>query len=93
MNEINQAIIFFNKDLKKLSRLIKQIKNNNIKNILIVGEIEKADTDITYINTSLKGIDLLKETLNYIDTPFVSFNGDSILEPDLVKYVLGSDFE
>lgn len=99
MNEINQVIIFLDKyiEIKKLDRLIKQINENEINNIILVGNTDnmskKYKKHKLISSNKKKELELMKEALNYIDGPFVSFNSNMVLENDLVKYVLGSDFE
>lgn len=76
----------------KLYRLINQAKSNGIKKVLLVGNIK--------LKKKFKGITIeitndhdIKSILTHIDGAFVSFDSNMLLENDLAKYVLGSDFE
>ena len=89
MNEIRNIIILYEKkNMRKLKRLIKQVNNLNISKILI---ISKYDLNIeTNNNIVVNNSYNINEIIN---GPYVVFNSNNVLENDLVKYVVGSDFE
>lgn len=88
-----------------LGRLVRQLKQNGIHKIVItigyradlMAEIFADDPDVQLIENTLYEEDVniysLHLALSKIDGPCVIFEADTIMENDLVKYVIGSDFE
>jgi choline kinase len=94
-----------------LKRLIKQLKENNIKKIIIVvgyrkelviEELERSFGDIEDIKIKIvenkiydqdTNIYSMKLALEQVEGPFVIFEADTVMENDLVRYVVGADFE
>ncbi|MCR4636250.1 MAG: NTP transferase domain-containing protein [Butyrivibrio sp.] len=88
-----------------IERLVRQLRQNNIHNIVIttgyradlMSKLFKDDQDVCLVENKLYEEDVniysLHLAMNKIDGPCVIFEADTILEDDLVKYVVGSDFE
>ncbi len=95
--EYNEEII--------LCRLIRQIKSYGIKKIVVtigyradlMKQLFKNDEDVILVENKLYEEDVNIQSMNLalskIDGPCVIFEADTLMEDDLVKYVLGSDFE
>lgn len=89
---------------KILSRLVRQLKENGIKKIVItvgyksniIYEMFKDDPSIILVENKLYEEDIniysMKLALPYITGPCVVFEADVIMEDDLIKYIVGSDF-
>ena len=88
-----------------LERLVRQIKQNGIHKIVItigyradlMKELFADDPEIELVENTLYEEDVniysLHLALAKIDGPCAIFEADTIMEDDLVKYVVGSDFE
>ncbi|WP_051212873.1 NTP transferase domain-containing protein [Butyrivibrio fibrisolvens] len=88
-----------------IERLVRQLKQNNIHDIVIttgyradlMSKLFIDDQDICLVENELYEEDVniysLYLAMNKINGPCVIFEADTILEDDLVKYVVGSDFE
>ena len=88
-----------------LSRLIRQIKESGVKNIVIVvgyradymHSLYDADEAITLVDNKYYEEDVniysLSLALTKVYGPFVLFEADTVMEDALVRYVVGSDFE
>ncbi len=88
-----------------LSRLVRQIKQNGIEKIVIttgyradmMKKIFGDDKNIILVENKMYeedvNINSMKLALKHIDGPCTIFEADTIMEDQLVKYVLGSDFE
>lgn len=88
-----------------LCRLVRQIKENGIKKIIITAGYKSdllkklflKDDNVIIVENKMYDEDVniysMKLALDKINGPVVVFEADTIMENDLVKYVLGSDFE
>lgn len=88
-----------------IARLVRQIKANGIKKIVItvgykanlIKKLFENDNNVVIVENKMYDEDVniysMKLALSKIDGPCVIFEADTIMEDDLVKYVLGSDFE
>ena len=87
-----------------LERLVRQIKSNGVGKIVIttgyradvMKELFGNDPCIELVENKLYEEDVniysMNLALTKVDGPFVIFEADTIMEDDLVRYVLGSDF-
>ena len=87
-----------------LERLVRQIKGNGVKKIYIttgyradrVASIFSDDNVVTTIENKMYEEDVnimsLDLALRHVNGPVVIFEADTVMEDELVKYVLGSDF-
>lgn len=92
-------------DERIIERLVRQIKENGVKKIVItigykanlLRKIFENDDCVELVENKLYEEDIniysMKLALEKIDGPCVIFEADTIMEDSLVKYVLGSDFE
>lgn len=88
-----------------LERLVRQIKENGIKKIHIttgycankIAELFKDDPVVETIENKFYEEDVnilsMSLALQNVNAPVVIFEADTIMEDDLVKFVLGQDFE
>jgi len=87
-----------------LERLVRQIKDNGVKNIYIttgyradkINEIFSNDPIVKTVENKMYEEDVnilsLSLALEHINRPVVIFEADTIMEDALVSYVLGADF-
>lgn len=90
---------------KVILRLVRQIEEQGVEKIVItigyradlMKNIFKDDPKVVLVENKLYeedvNINSMRLALEKIDGPCVIFEADTIMENDLVKYVLGSDFE
>ncbi len=88
-----------------LERLVRQIKENGVKKIHIttgycaskIAEIFKDDPVVETIENKFYEEDVnilsMSLALQNVNAPVVIFEADTIMEDDLVRFVLGQDFE
>ena len=88
-----------------IERLVRQLRQNNIHKIVIttgyradlMNKLFKDNLDVHLVENDLYEEDVniysLHLAMNRIDGPCVIFEADTIMEDDLVKYVVGSDFD
>lgn len=88
-----------------LERLVRQLKQNHVNDIVItigyrsdlMKELFKNDKSVRLVENKMYEEDVniysLYLALSEISGPCAIFEADTIMEDDLVKYVIGSDFE
>ncbi len=103
-NKEPKCLLYYENE-RILSRLVRQLKENGIKKIVItigykanvIREIFKDDASVVLVENKMYEEDVniysMKLALTQIDGSCAIFEADTIMEDALVKYVVGSDFE